>query len=139
MMFGSVANARGGVHDLRMDRGFPARFPQRYPLLITETCCHTHFYDEVSRKSTHSWLVFANFWITHPCLRKIIRKRDPCLENFGPKNPPMWAVHIRTLNLLYTPLELTGKMLKLKLSEETNFLGRSSFYLGVASLLGGGV
>ena len=36
----------GGVYDLRMDRGLPPGFSQRYPLLITETCCHTHFYDE---------------------------------------------------------------------------------------------
>ena len=48
-------------------------------------------------------LFFANFWITHPCLWKICRKRDPCLENLGPKNPPIWAAHTRTLNMLCTP------------------------------------
>ena len=48
-------------------------------------------------------LFFANFWITQPCLRKICRKRDPCLENLGPKNPPIWAAHTRTLNMLCTP------------------------------------
>ena len=33
-------------------------------------------------------LFFAKFWITHPCLWKICRKRDPCLENLGPKTHP---------------------------------------------------
>ena len=49
------------------------------------------------------WLFSANFWITHPCLWKICQKRDPCLQNFGPKNPPIWAAHTRTLNMLCTP------------------------------------
>ena len=79
------------------------RFSEMYPLLITETCSHAHFYDEFLRTTTHSLLFFANFWITHPCLRKIYRKRDPCLENLGPKNPPIWAAHTRTLNMLCTP------------------------------------
>ena len=29
----------------------------------------------------NSWL---NFCYTHPCLRKISGKNDPCLENLGP-------------------------------------------------------
>ena len=29
-------------------------------------------------------------------LRKICRKRDLCLENFEPQNPPIWAEHTRT-------------------------------------------
>ena len=83
--------------------GSAARFSERYPLLITETCGHTHLDDEFWRKTTHFLLFFANFWITHPCLWKICRKRDPCLENLGPKNPPIWAAHTRTLNMLCTP------------------------------------
>ena len=62
-----------------------------------------HFYDEFWRKATHFLVFFTNLWITHPCLWKICRKRDPCLENFGPKNPPIWAAHTRTLNMLCTP------------------------------------
>ena len=76
---------------------------RKYPLLITETCYHTHFYDELWRKTTHLWLFFANFWITHPCLWKICRKRDPRLENFGSRNPPIWAAHTRTLSMLCSP------------------------------------
>ena len=79
-------------------RGSAARFSERYPLLITETCGHAHFYDEFWRKTTHFLLFFANFWIIHPRLWKICRKMDPCLENLGPKNPPIWAAHTRTLN-----------------------------------------
>ena len=30
-------------------------------------------------------------------------KKDPCLENFWPKNPPIWAAHTRTFNMLCTP------------------------------------
>ena len=60
-------------------------------------------YDEFWRKTTHFLLFFANFRITYPCLWKICRKRDPCLENLGPKNPPIWAAHTRTLNMLCTP------------------------------------
>ena len=90
-----------GVHDLGMDGGpLPARFSERYPLLITETCYHTHFYDEFLRKTAHFWLFFANFWITHPCLWKICRKRDPCLENFGPNTHPYWR-HIPVPSTCY--------------------------------------
>ena len=93
-----------GVHDLWMDGGgSAARFSERYPLLITETCGHTQFYDEFWLKTTHFLLFFANFWITHPCLWKICRKMEPCLGNLGPKNPPIWAAHTRTLNMLFTP------------------------------------
>ena len=84
-------------------RGSAARFSERYPLLITESCRHTHFYNEFWRKTTHFLLFFANSLITHPCLWKICRKRDPCLENLGPKNPPIWAAHTCTLNMLCTP------------------------------------
>ena len=91
----------GGGTWLADGQGSAARFSERYPLLITESCRHTHFYDEFWRKTTHFLLFFANFWITHPCLWKMCRKRDPCLENLGPKNPPIWAAH--TLNMLCTP------------------------------------
>ena len=80
-----------------------AQFSERYPLLITVTCCHTLFYDEFGREITYFWLFFANFFITHPCLRKICRKRDPCLENFGPENPTIWVAHTCTLNMLCNP------------------------------------
>ena len=76
--------------------------------LITETCGHTHLYDEFWRKTIHFLLFFAKFWITHPCLWKICRKRDPCLENLGHKNPPIWAAHTRTLNMLCTPPGVCG-------------------------------
>ena len=44
-----IQNPGGGVHDLRMDGGLPPG-SGRYPLLITESCRHTHFYDEFWRK-----------------------------------------------------------------------------------------
>ena len=97
-----IPEIRGGTW-IAGGRGSAARFSERYPLLITESCRHTHFYDEFWRKTTHFLLFFANFLITHPCLWKICRKRDPCLGNLGPKNPPIWAAHTSTLNMLCTP------------------------------------
>ena len=83
--------------------GSAARFSARYPLLITETCFHTHFYDEFWWKTAHFWPSFLNIWTIHPCLWKVCQKRDPFLENFGPKNPPIWAAHTRILNMLCYP------------------------------------
>ena len=102
---------RGGVHGLRMDGGLPSgvRFSERYPLLITETCCHTHFYDEFWRKTTHFWQCFANSLISHPCLWKICRKGDPCLENFSPKAHP-YGRHIPVPSTCFVP-PLHGKQM----------------------------
>ena len=58
-----------------------------YSLLITNSCCHIHFYDKPWRKMTHFWLFFANFWIAHSCLRKICRKRDPLFREFRTQKP----------------------------------------------------
>ena len=62
-------------------------------------------YDVFWLKMTHFWLFFAHVQITHPCLWKICRKRDPCLEKFGLKNPTIWAAHTRTLNMLCYPIQ----------------------------------
>ena len=32
-----------------------------------------------------------------------LREKDPCLENFGTRKPPIWAAHTRTINMLYPP------------------------------------
>ena len=85
-----------------------AQFSESYPLLITDSCCHTYLYNEFCRKTTHFGQVYTNFWKTHSCLWKICRERDPCLENFGPKIPPMCAAHTRTLNILCYPPPPSG-------------------------------
>ena len=41
-----------GIIITGVTRGSAARFSERYPLLITETYGHTHFYDEFWRKAT---------------------------------------------------------------------------------------
>ena len=107
---------------MRIDhgRGSPAWFSESYPLLITETCWHTNFYDEILRKTTYFWLFFANSLVTHPCLWKICRKRYPCLENFEPENPPIWTAHTRNLNILRTPPPRRG------LDETTFFLSKET-------------
>ena len=76
---------------------------RKVPLLITDSCRHTHFWDEIWWKATHFLRVFAKVLKTHPCLKKICRKRIPCLENFGPKNPPIWAAYTLTFNMLCYP------------------------------------
>ena len=78
------------------------RFLESYPLLITNCCRNTHFYDEFWRKTTNFCQFHPNFWKTHPYFREIC-KRDPCLENFAPRYPPIWAAHTRTLNMLCYP------------------------------------
>ena len=50
--------------------------------------------------------IFSHFWRFQPNRPMFIEnlpKNDPCLENFGPKNPPIWAAHTRTINMLCTP------------------------------------
>ena len=37
-----------------------------------------------------------------------------CLENLGPKNPPIWAAHTRTLNMLCTPPPPPGECIHKK-------------------------
>ena len=46
------------------------------------------------------WILAENYPFFAPCLRKICCKRDPRVENFGPRNPPIWAAHTSTLNML---------------------------------------
>ena len=94
---------RGGGYITCGWTGVCRRLSEKYSLLIAVACRHIHFHVESLQKTTHFWLFFASLWITHPCLRKICRKRDPCLENFGPRNPPIWAAHTRTLNMLCSP------------------------------------
>ena len=60
------------------------------------------FYDEFWWKTTHLLLLFTNFWITHRFLRKICRKKDPYLENLGPKTHP-YGRHIPVPSTCYVP------------------------------------
>ena len=68
-------------------RGSAARFSERYPLLITERCCHTHFYDEFWLKITHFLLFFANFWITPHLFMENLLKKGPLFREFGAQKP----------------------------------------------------
>ena len=92
-----------GLHDLRMDGGLPPGFQKGTLFQSPKVVVIPTYMMNFGGKRPIFLLFFANFWITHPCLWKICRKRDPCLENLGPKNPPIWAAHTRTLNMLCTP------------------------------------
>ena len=96
---------QGGGKGLGDGRRSAARFSERYPLLITERAVMPTFMMNFGGKRTIFWSFLANFWITHPCLWNICRKRDPFLENFGSKTHP-YGRHIpvpSTLNMLCTP------------------------------------
>ena len=75
---------------------------ERYPLLITETSYHTHFYDEFSRKTTHLDN-FCQFLDNPPMVMENQPKGGPCLENFGPKTHP-YGQHIPMPSTYYVPL-----------------------------------
>ena len=62
--------------------GYAAQLSESYPLLITDSCCHTHFYDEFWWKTTPFFDKFLPISgkPTH-VVRKICRKKDP------------WAAH----------------------------------------------
>ena len=83
--------------------GAAAWFSERHPRLITETCCHTNYYDEFWRKRTHFWLFFANFWITHHVYGNLLKER-PLFREFGPKNPPIWGgIYPYPQHVMYPP------------------------------------
>ena len=78
-----------------------------------------HFYDEFCGKRP-SVAIFGKFLDNPPMFMENLPKRDPCLENFGPKSPPIWAAHTRTLNMLCTPLpEPSQRMLFIREYRET--------------------
>ena len=60
-------------------------------------------YDEFWQKTTHFWKYFANFWKSHSCFKENLPKRGPLFREFRTKNPPIWAAHTRTLNILCYP------------------------------------
>ena len=84
------------LHDLW---GSAAWFSESYPLLITDSCRHTHFYDEFWRKNYQIFTI----WKTRQRLRKICRKGTLVFRILGPKSPLIWAAHTRTLDMLCYP------------------------------------
>ena len=83
-------------------RGPAARFSESYPHLITDSCHDTYFYEEFWRKTTHC-LQFLPISGKVPIFKESLPKRDPCLENFEPKSPPIKVPHTCTLNMLSPP------------------------------------
>ena len=85
-----VILSRGGgrVHNLRMDGGLPsaAWFSRSYPLLITSSCCHTHFYDECWWKTP----IFDNFLPISenpPMFKETLPKKGPLFREFWTHKP----------------------------------------------------
>ena len=65
------------------DGGQPPGFSESYPLLITKTCSHTHFYDEFQWKAALFELILASFSQTHPFSRKSSYKWTPFFREFS--------------------------------------------------------
>ena len=50
------------------------------------------------------WLIVSlTYPMSHPPIWEICWKWYPSLENLTAKNPPIWAAHTRTINMLSTP------------------------------------
>ena len=47
--------------------------------------------------------IFRQFLDNPPMFMKNLQKNGPLFREFFPKNPPIWAAHTRTLNMLCTP------------------------------------
>ena len=47
--------------------------------------------------------IFSQFLENPPMFKENVPKSDPCFENYGPKNPSIWAARTRTLNMLCHP------------------------------------
>ena len=81
-----------------------------------------------------SLLFFANFWITHPCLWKICRKRDPCLENLGTQKPAhMGGTYPYPQHVMYPPpvqLIDLSRFVGIMLCQVTIFLRADRHFLG---------
>ena len=77
----SLSSPGGRAHDLRMDGGLPPGFQKATLFQFSAVAVLTSFMMNFGGKLP----IFDNFYQcleTHPCLRKICRKRDPGLENF---------------------------------------------------------
>ena len=59
--------------------------------------------------------IFCQFLENPPMFKENLPKRGPLFREFGPKNPPIWVVHTRTLNMLCYPPP-PGKILQTEYS-----------------------
>ena len=100
----------------------------RHPLLSTQTCCLA---------------IFRQFLDKPPIFMENLPKRGPLFREFCPQNPPIWAAHTRTLNMLCTPpsrgpnrrtslMEGAHKIGHYEASRATDFLKYAKNYLPIA-------
>ena len=66
--------------------GSAAQLLERYPLLITKTCCHTHLYDDFWRKTTHFYY-FSPFLDNPPMFMEKLPKKGPLFREFWAEKP----------------------------------------------------
>ena len=75
------------VHDLRMDGGSATRFSESYPLLITDSCRNTHFYDEFWRENYPFLTVFCQFLENPRMFKETLLKKRPLFRDFWTQKP----------------------------------------------------
>ena len=98
-----IQNPGGGGTWLADGRGSVARFSERYPLLITESCRHTHFYDEFWRKPP-IFCYFRQFLDNPPLSMENLRKKGPLFREFGAQKPThMGGTYPYPQHVMYPP------------------------------------
>ena len=78
----------------------PEFIPTEYSLFYFYKCQLFIIFYKISAAVFNDFL--AHFGQTHQHLGKSVKK-DPCLEDSGPKNPPILAAHTCTHKMLCTP------------------------------------
>ena len=89
-----------GATRLGDGRGSTARFSESYPLLITDSCRHTHSYEEFWGNLPISYS-FLPILENPPMFEENLPKKGPLLRESLTQNPPIWAGHTRILKMLY--------------------------------------
>ena len=110
-------------------------FSEGYPLLITETCCNTHFMINFGGERP-ILAIFRQFLDNPPMFMENCQKRDPCSENFGPETHP-YGRHILVPSTCYVPPwgEATGKHFPNHALEALGKVGKALFIILIYSII----
>ena len=77
---------------------------ERYPLLITETCGHTHLYDEIWQKNHPFFAIFRQFLDNQPLFKENLPKKGPLFREFGAQKPThMGGTYPYPQHVMYPP------------------------------------
>ena len=105
-LYFSVPEYPGGGTLLADGRGSAVRVSESYPLLISESSHHTHFYDEFWRKLPIFDYFFFYFWNTHQCLKTSAEKWNLFRELLAQKPTQMGITYSNPQHVMYPPPQL---------------------------------